>query len=345
MSRVRARRAETATPSVTGGSILYLSRADVEAAGVTMSAIIERLETAFLEKGHGRTEIPPKPGIHPGPADADNFIHAMPALIDTLGAAGVKWVSGFPGNPARGLPYITGLLILNDAATGIPKAVMDATWITAMRTGAATAVAAKRLARPGAATLGILGCGVQARTNLEALACVLRDLKTVRAYDIHPERAKAYSEENSKKYARLEFTAVTSPKEAVEGCDVVVTAGPIKKHPEPAIVPEWFGEGALGVPLDYDSYWTPEAMAKADRFYTDDTAQILATRAGGHYFQRIPEVYADLGEVIAGRKEPRKNARERLLCMNLGLALEDMATAPLILERAEVLGLGTRLPL
>jgi ornithine cyclodeaminase/alanine dehydrogenase len=345
MSRVRARRGDAATPSVTAGSILYLSRADVEAAGVTMPAIIERLEAAFLERGHGRTEIPPKPGIHPGGEDADNFIHAMPALIGALGAAGVKWVGGFPGNPARGLPYITGLLILNDAATGIPKAVMDATWITAMRTGAATAVAAKRLARPGAATLGILGCGVQARTNLEALACVLPDMKSVRAYDIHPERARAYAEEQGKRYPRLAVEPVATPREAVQGSDVVVTAGPIKKHPEPAIIPEWFGEGALGVPLDYDSYWTPQAMAKADRFYTDDTAQILATRAGGHYFQRIPEVYADLGEVIAGRKDARRNPRERLLCMNLGLALEDMATAPLVLERAEALGLGTRLPL
>jgi ornithine cyclodeaminase/alanine dehydrogenase len=343
MSRVRARRSE-ATPSIASGHILYLSRADVETAGVTMPAIIERLEAAFLEKGHGRTEIPPKPGIHPGNADADNFIHAMPALIGALGAAGMKWVSGFPGNPAKGLPYITGLLILNDATTGIPKAVMDATWITAMRTGAATAVAAKRLARPGAAIAGILGCGVQARTNLEALACVLPDLKTVRAYDIHPERAKAYAEEQTKRH-RLTVEPVASPREAVEGCDVVVTAGPIKKHPEPVIVPEWFGEGALGVPLDYDSYWTPEAMAKAERFYTDDTAQILATRAGGHYFQRIPDIYADLGEVLAGKKDARRNPRERLICMNLGLALEDMATAPLVLERAEALGLGTRLPL
>jgi ornithine cyclodeaminase/alanine dehydrogenase len=343
VSRVRTRRGETATPAVAAGSILYLSRADVEAAGVTMPAIIERLEAAFLERGNGRTEMPPKPGIHPGAPDGDNFIHAMPALIGALGAAGVKWVSGFPGNPARGLPYISGLLILNDAATGIPRAVMDATWITAMRTGAPTAVAAKRLARPGASTAGILGCGVQARTNLEALACVLPDLHTVHAYDIHPERTRAYCDEQAKRYPRLTIAPVASPREAVEGCDVVVTAGPIKKHPEPAIVADWFGEGALGVPLDYDSYWTPQAMAKADRFYTDDTAQILATRDGGHYFQRIPDIYADLGEVIAGRKEGRKNPRERLLCMNLGLALEDMATAPLVLERAVSLGLGTRL--
>src|SRR5262245_13890984 len=103
--------------------LLYLSRADVEAAGVPMLAIIERLEAAFREKGRGGVEMPPKPGIHPGPAGSDNFIHAMPAHIRALGAAGVKWVGGFPGNEKRGLPYITGLLILNDAESGLPLAV------------------------------------------------------------------------------------------------------------------------------------------------------------------------------------------------------------------------------
>ncbi|MBI4169396.1 MAG: ornithine cyclodeaminase family protein, partial [Acidobacteria bacterium] len=201
--------------------LLYLSRADVEAAGLPMAAIIERLEVAFREKGLGRAEMPPKPGIHPGPPGNDNFIHAMPALIGALGAAGVKWVSGFPGNQARGLPYISGLLILNDVETGLPQAVMDATWITAMRTGAATAVAAKALARPGAATFGILGCGVQARTNLEALAVALPSLREVRAYDIHPERAERYAEEMAGRHPAMRFVAVDTPRAAAEETDIV----------------------------------------------------------------------------------------------------------------------------
>jgi len=325
--------------------ILYLSRADVEAAALPMSAIIERLEAAFVEKGHGRVEMPPKPGIHPGGHDSDNFIHAMPALIESLGAAGVKWISGFPGNQAKGLPYITGLLILNDIATGIPTAVMDATWITAMRTGAATAVAVKHLARRDAATLGILGCGVQGRTNLEAIACVQAALREVRAYDLHPDRARVFVEEARGRHPGLRFTEVDAPRDAVEGRDIVVTAGPIRAQPQPSIEAAWFGEGALGVPLDYDSYWKPEAMRAAARFYTDDTNQILSTRAGGVYFREIPEVYADLGEVAAGLKGARRDARERLLCMNLGIAMDDMATAPLVLERALQKGLGVRLPL
>jgi ornithine cyclodeaminase/alanine dehydrogenase len=325
--------------------ILYLSRADVEAAGPPMEAIIERCEAAFRERGLGRAEMPPKPGIHPGPPGNDNFIHAMPASIPALRAAGVKWVSGFPGNPAKGLPYITGLLILNDVDSGVPVAVMDAAWITAMRTGAATAVAVKRLARTGAATFGILGCGVQARTNLQAIAAVLPSLREVRAYDIHPERAARYVEEMGARLPALRLRSVSSPREAVEGTDVVVTAGPIRRDPRPSLEAAWVAEGALGVPLDYDSYWTPEALARADRFYTDDAPQLLHSRDEGAYFRSIPPIYADLGQVVAGLKDGRRDDRERLVCMNLGLALEDMAVAPLVLEAARRRGLGRRLPL
>ena len=112
--------------------LLYLSQAEVAAVGLSMAEIIAAVETAFNEKGNGRVEMPPKPGIHPG--GGDNFIHAMPAYIPGLQSAGVKWVSGFPDNPKQGLPYITGLLIYNDVATGLPLAVMDCVWITAMRT-------------------------------------------------------------------------------------------------------------------------------------------------------------------------------------------------------------------
>src|SRR6266853_6968618 len=149
-----------------GTKLLYLSQADVSSTGLSMEEIISALEFMFREKAEGRVEMPPKIGIHTMP---DAFIHAMPAAISGQKAAGMKWVGGYPANSKCGLPYITGLLILNDYETGIPLALMDCTWITAQRTGAATAVAAKYLARPDAHTLGILGCGVQGRSNLEAL--------------------------------------------------------------------------------------------------------------------------------------------------------------------------------
>jgi ornithine cyclodeaminase/alanine dehydrogenase-like protein (mu-crystallin family) len=152
-------------------SFLYLSRQDIETLQISISQIIEILLEMFLEKGMGRVEMPPKPGIH---TKKDAFIHAMPAYIPGMQAAGMKWVSGYPENQSKGLPYITGLLIMNDPETGIPYAVMDCTWITAMRTGAATAVAAKYLARKESSSVGIIACGVQGRSNLEALACIYK---------------------------------------------------------------------------------------------------------------------------------------------------------------------------
>ena len=169
-------------------AILYLSQKEVASFGIPMAEIVIAVEKGFIEMGNGRVEMPPKPGIHPG-ADENNFIHAMPAYIPSLASAGVKWVSGYPPNQAKGLPYITGLLILNDPETGIPKAVMDCTWITAMRTGAASAVSAKYLARPESSKIGILACGMQGHTNLEAMNTVF-PLKKVIAYDVSTRQAK-----------------------------------------------------------------------------------------------------------------------------------------------------------
>ena len=319
--------------------VLYLSRSDVESAGLGMAEIIGALEKMFLEKAAGRTEMPPKPGIHPA---ADAFIHAMPAFIPALGAAGVKWVSGYPANPGRGLPYISGLIVLNDAETGIPKAVMDCTWITAQRTGAATAVAAKRLARPDSRSLGILGCGVQGRSNLEALATVFR-LAEVKAFDADPAVAARFAREVADRFG-LTATAVASAEEAVRGSDLVVTAGPILKVPHATIKPGWLGAGAFASLVDYDSYWSREALGEADKFTTDDRAQLEYAKTQG-YFRDIPPVHADLAELVAGTKPGRERKSERTIACNLGLALDDMATAPLVLERAAARGLGLRLDL
>jgi len=320
--------------------ILYLSQRDVAAVNLPMSDIIEALEIAFREKGSGRTEMPPKPGIHPG--GGDNFIHAMPAYIPALKAAGIKWVSGFTDNFKRGLPYITGLLILNDVETGLPLAVMDCVWITAMRTGAATALSARFLARPESSTVGILGCGVQGRTNLEALK-VLFPVTKVMAYDIDSEISQRYAVEMRKRFD-VDVRPVPTPREAVKGCDIVVTAGPILKKPHRTILEGWLDEGAFASLVDFDTYWHPNAMKQSAKFCTDDVAQLMHYKGVG-YFQEIPPIHADLGELVAGKKAGRENSRERTMTANLGLAIDDMAVAPKIYESALEMRVGTRLPL
>ena len=319
--------------------VLYLSHADVQAIGPTMAEIISVLESMFREKGEGRVEMPPKIGVHTLP---DAFIHAMPAYIAAQKAVGMKWVSGYPENSKRGLPYIAGLLILNDAETGMPLAVMDCTWITAQRTGAATAVAAKYLARGESETVGILGCGVQGRSNLEALK-VSFPIKRVRAYDVHPERSAHYALDLSAELG-IEVASVATAREAVVGSDIVVTAGPILRRPHATIQPGWLAEGAFASLVDFDSYWHPDALRQADKFCTDDVPQLEHYREIG-YFQNLPPIHADLGELVTGRKPGRQTRSERTLACNLGLALDDIATAPLLYKRALGKSVGTWLPL
>ena len=324
---------------MTEPTLLYLSREDVEAVDLPMADIVAALEEMFREKGQGNVEMPPKPGIHTRP---DAFIHAMPAYIPSLEAAGMKWVSGYPGNQARGLPYITGLLVLNDPLTGIPLAVMDATWITAMRTGAATALAARYLARPDSSTVAVLGCGVQGRSNVHALA-TLFDLKKVRAFDPHPERVREYARDIQDQLG-LEVVPAANPRDTLRGADLVVTAGPILKDPDPVIAADWLEPGGFASAVDFDSYWQGAALEQADKIATDDLAQMEYYRGEG-YFGQTPPAYADMGEFAAGLKPGREREDERIIAMNLGIALEDMAAGIRVYRAAVEGGIGTRLPL
>lgn len=318
-----------------GEKLLYLSRADVVSCGVAMPQIIEVIEKMFHEKSEGCVEMPPKIGVHTMP---DAFLHAMPAFIPSQGAVGVKWVGGYPGNKQRSLPYITGLLVLNDCGTGAPISIMDCTWITAKRTGAVTALSAKFLAREESAVAGILGCGLQGYSNLEALM-TLFNLEKVFAYDTSSDQAVHYAQEMSKKL-QITIIPVTDPKQAVVESDIVVTAGPILRKPHATIKPGWLPEGAFASLVDFDSYWHPDALKEADKFTTDDLPQLQHYRDIG-YFQNIPPVHADLGQLVAGRKPGRRLSCERTIACNLGLALEDVVVASLIYALALELRIGT----
>ena len=320
--------------------LLYLTKKDIDKVDLSMEEIIEALDEAFKEKGLGKIEMPPKPGIHTQP---DAFIHAMPAYIPSLGSAGIKWVSGYPENYKRNLPYINGLLILNDPETGIPLSVMDCIWITAMRTGAATAVAAKYMANTDSHTVGILGCGVQGRTNVKALTITIPSLKEVKAYDISSDAVNRYADE-MKKDTGLNVRIVATPKEAVHDSDIIVTAGPVLKEPHPVIEDEWLKPGFFASPVDFDSYWKKSAFENCDKFVTDDKDQCLYYKSLG-YFQHIPEIYADLGEIAAGIKPGRENSQEKIICANLGLAMDDMVTAIKIYNKAVEKNIGTWLDL
>ena len=323
--------------------LVYLSRADVEGLEMSMREVLEALDCGFAAKGRGHAEMPPKPGIHTRP---DCFIHAMPAYVKELEVAGLKWVSGYPPNTARGLPYITGLLVLNDCETGVPLAVMDCAWVTAMRTGASAGISARYLARAGSDTAAIVGCGVQARTSLMALVEELPALAEVRCYDLFPEATRRFIADMAARFPALRFVTCSSAPDAVRPADVVVTAIPIVAAPKPDLDAGMLKEGGLAIALDYDAAWTSAAMQECDTFCSDDIDQLLATKAHGLYFGGIPAaISADLGELAAGLKPGRESDGERIFSMNMGIAVDDMVTAKVLYERALERGAGVRLPL
>jgi ornithine cyclodeaminase/alanine dehydrogenase len=163
------------------------------------------------------------------------------------------------------------------------------------------------------------------------------------AYDVLPDVQEKFIAEMTNRFG-FEILGVKEPKLAVVESDLVVTSGPILKHPTPVIEKDWLRPGAYGSAVDFDSYWTGEALAQMDRTSTDDHAQFQYYKSVG-YFQHTPDPYADLGELVAGLKPGRVHDKERTLAINLGLALDDMAVAPTIYKHAKEKGLGVWLPL
>ena len=322
-----------------GEKVLYLSQHDVESLNISIPEIIAQLEMMFIEKAKLQVEMPPKPAIH---TNGDAFLHAMPAFIPKIRSAGMKWVGGYPDNYKQGLPYITGLLVLNDVDTGVPYAIMDCKWITAVRTAAATALTAKYLARQKSGTLAILGCGIQGRYNLETLNEIFQ-LTKVKVYDISREISDLYAVEMGRRFG-LDIDIAENPQVAVSDVDIIVTAGPFLRDPRPVVSYNWIKPGALVCPLDLDSYVQPDVFIKSDFLCTDDLNQFNQFKSNG-LFQSCPESIAEVCDVIAGNVSGRTNDQQIITAINIGLALEDMAVAPLIYQRATKKNVGIWLDL
>ncbi len=301
----------------------YLSREDVAALLPRIHEQLELVEETYRALAGGHVELPPKPGIHPRP---DSFIHAMPAYLRDADVAALKWVAGYPGNKERGLPYISGLIVVNDAETGVPTAVMDAAEITAARTAAASGVCIRRFAPNGWRTAAILGCGEQGRYHARVLTA-LNGEAVIQAYDPHPERV-----------AQLEgrVEPAKSPREAVAGAEIVVTAGPIVDEPASPLRSDWLGERFLALPIDFDFYVSAEAVRTADLFLVDDVAQFQYYRSLGH-FRDWPDPDGSVGEDLA--------REEKVVVCNLGVGALDAAFAARVLAAAREQEAGTELPL
>ena len=269
-------------------------------------------------------------------------VHVKAGYLRGGGFYAVKLASGFPGNRARGLPAGDGMVLVFDAATGSPAALLlDNGLLTDLRTGAAGAVAAGHLSRRDSRVVGVVGCGVQARCQLEALAQV-RPFREARIWGRDPERARACASEMAGRpgmSGKCRFRTASSVREAVAGADIVVT---VTASREPLVRAEWLQPGvhvtAVGSDGPEKRELFPEVLARADRLVADSLAQCLRLGeihhavAAGAITER--DVDAELGEITAGRKPGRQNDLEITVCDLTGLGVQDVAAAALVMERA-----------
>ena len=324
--------------------IVYLSGDDVDAAGANMALALDVVENVLSLHARGKVNLPSKVVL-----DMDERRHgrinAMPAYVGgDVKMCGVKWVAGFPNNPVRhGLPRANALIILNDPGTGLPLAIMEGTRISALRTGAVTGVGARYLAREDSRSIGLIGAGVQARTQIEAVKLILPQIDEISVFDIRREAAaelKAWCREN---YHDIVVTVAQSPEHAVVGADIVITA---TVADEPIVKAGWLKEGVLFVHVGSYQEEEEAVVLQADKVVVDIWEEVLHrhTPLLARMFEAGTidgsRIYADISEIINKDKPGREDDRERIFFSPLGLGSEDIALAAEIYGRAVELKLG-----
>jgi len=332
------------TRSQPAGKTLLLTRRDV-AALLDLDTCIAAVETAFRLHGEGKTAAPGVLGV---PVPGGGFHIKAGVLVLGRPYFAAKTNANFPDNPARcGLPTIQGVIVLADAERGTPLALMDATEITALRTAAASAIAAKHLARADARTATIVGCGTQGRVQLRALRAV-RALERVYACDRDATVAERFAREMRTELG-LEVRARTDIAGAALASDVIVTCTPSR---EPILAAGDVRPGTFVAAVGADNPEKQEidpALLAASRIVVDVLEQ-AATMGDLHHALRAgllsrADVHAELGEVVAGRKPGRCSSEETIVFDSTGMALQDVAAAAAVYERAVQAGRGLAMSL
>ncbi len=316
---------------------LLLNQKDVEKL-ITMKEAIDCVEEAFKLYALGEAQMPPKVYLTFESGD----LRAMPAHL--MGYAAVKWVNSHPHNPEKGLPTVMAVLILNDPSTGVPLAIMDATYLTSLRTGAAGGVAAKYLARKNSKTLGFVGCGKQAYFQLEALENEF-EIENIFAYDVNTSAAEKFCSYCSKKG----YDCSVEDIEKVCKCDILTTTTPSTK---PVIKHEWIEPGihinAIGADAPGKQELDEKILLEA-KIVVDDMKQAIH---GGEINVAVSKgliseerIYGTLGEIVAGMKPGRVSESEITIFDSTGLAIQDVAVAKVVYENAVKSGHGMEIRL
>jgi alanine dehydrogenase len=322
---------------------LYLTQDEVKEI-LDMSSTLEAVENAFAEMGKGNIEMPARVYLHF--EEHNGVLIAMPAYMPGLNAAGTKLVTVHPNNRQKyDLPAVIARIVLNSPENGVPLAIMDGTYITALRTGAAGATGIKFLSREDSKVAGICGLGVQGRSQLMGLMEVRPDIEKVKVYDIMSEAVDGFVAELSEQYRNVEFVKADSPEEAATDSDIVITCTP---SPEAFMSGEWLKPGchvsAIGADTGTKRELETSVIQKCDKLVVDFIPQAFVV---GDF--RVPKeegviteenIYAELGEIVAGIKAGREDPEEITLFKATGLAIQDVGTASKVYQLAKEKGAG-----
>jgi alanine dehydrogenase len=316
--------------------VLLLSEQEI-AELLSIEEVMEVVENAFREKALGYTQMPPKVYLNFPKYNGD--VRAMPAYLERLDVASVKIVNSHPENPNRfGMPTVSGTVLLLDPKNGALLSVMGGNNITAMRTAAAGGLAAKYLANRNSKTASFIGAGVQARAQLLALLVVFPNLEEIRVCDISPKAAETFASEAENKAAQSRIVMIGNEAEAVHEADIVITTTPSKK---PLIFEPWVSEGThfncIGADAPLKEELDP-AILKRAKIVVDDweqaahSGEINVPLSKGILSEK--DVWAELGDIIAGTKQARTSNKEITIFDSTGLAIQDAATVELVYKKA-----------
>lgn len=323
--------------------LLFISGKDIDKIQLTNEEILKSVEDSLIAQGNGKTVIEPRVHLIPDPAFRGHF-NILRGYIEPISAAGVKIVGDYVDNYKQDLPSELGLLVLYDPKTGIPIAIIDATVITDMRTGALTAIGAKHLARKDSKILGHLGARGTSFWNVVLLDSIF-DFEEIRVNSRRPESRNAFAKKLSERLGK-EVKSVESSEECLKGADIMVEATRLTE-PTPLLRTEWVEPGTLVIPYGTVSAVEDDLTDVMDKMVVDDWGQCKGGKFGSlrnHVDSgKLSEetLYGEIGEIVAGKKPGRTSDDEKILFWHRGLSLNDIALGYHIYERAKELGLGT----
>jgi ornithine cyclodeaminase len=326
--------------------IVFLNGPDIERLALGNAEILAAVEAGLLAQGQGQVVIEPRVHLVPESSAAGHF-NILRGVVHPLGLAGVKVVGDFVGNHEFGLPSEIAMLSLYDPTTGVPLAILNATAITAMRTGAMTALGAKYLANEDARVLAHIGARGSAYWNIRLLQHLF-EFDEIRVHSKRPESRRSLAARLSRELG-APVTAVNSWEACVRGADIVVEATRLTE-PEPLLLTEWIKPGALVIPYGTMSAVELSLTDIMDKVVVDDWGQCRPGLPYGALRRHVDggritahTLHAELGQIVAGLKPGRERDSETILFWHRGLPSSDIALGSVILDKAGALGVGQTL--